>query len=95
MLKESMLSEQFNQASTRVKKLPSLPNEILLRLYALYKQATVGDLNNEKRPGMFDLKGRAKFDAWAQLKGTKPEVAEKEYIALVEDLERDHAHDEI
>jgi len=86
-------TNDFNDAATRVKKLPSLPKDILLRLYGLFKQATQGDQKEGPRPGVFDLSGRAKFDAWAQFLGTKREVAEKEYIALVEDLERDHAID--
>lgn len=95
MAQPSANSKDFTDASTRVKKLPSLPKEILLRLYGLFKQATLGDQKEGPRPGIFDLSGRAKFDAWAQFKGTKKEVAEKEYIALVEDLERDHAQDKL
>ncbi len=88
-------SKEFNDAATRVKKLPSLPKELLLRLYGLYKQATLGDQKDGPRPGIFDLSGRAKHDAWAQFLVTKKEVAELEYISLVEDLCREHAADEL
>jgi diazepam-binding inhibitor (GABA receptor modulator, acyl-CoA-binding protein) len=87
-----MTSSDFLSASERVKKLPSLPNEILLRLYSLYKQATEGDIKGS-RPGIFDLKARAKFDAWMSLKGLAPLEAEKEYIHLVQELEASHDHD--
>jgi len=65
-----MSNEQdFEQAQKRVKTLTSRPgNDQLLKLYSLFKQATAGDASG-KRPGMFDLKGRAKFDAWAGNKG--------------------------
>ncbi len=89
-----MTSSEFLSASERVKKLPALPNEILLRLYSLYKQATEGDVKGT-RPGIFDLRGRAKYDSWSSLKGTSREQAEKEYIHLVADLETgacDHEH---
>ena len=54
----------------------------LLGLYGLYKQATEGDVSGS-RPGVFDLKGRAKFDAWAGRKGTSKDDAMKKYVALV------------
>jgi acyl-CoA-binding protein len=57
----------------------------MLDLYGLYKQATEGD-DSGSRPGMFDLKGRAKFDAWAPRKGLSKDDAMKKYIALAVDL---------
>ncbi len=57
----------------------------MLTTYALFKQATVGDCNTPK-PGMFDLKGKAKWTAWDALKGTSKEEAEKKYVAHVEAL---------
>lgn len=80
------LTEDFASAQERVKKLPSAPpTETLLQLYGLYKQATSGDVSG-KRPGMLDMKGRAKFDAWSEVKGTSKDDAMKRYIALVDRL---------
>ena len=79
-------SPEFHQASEDVKNLKKRPNnDDLLSLYALYKQATEGDVSG-KRPGMVDFKGRAKHDAWAKLKGKDSGTAESEYIQLVNQL---------
>lgn len=79
----SDLLTQFKQAEADVKKLSKRPsNDTLLELYGLYKQATVGDVTGS-RPGMLDMVGRAKYDAWAKLKKTGKEDAMKQYIALV------------
>jgi diazepam-binding inhibitor (GABA receptor modulating acyl-CoA-binding protein) len=81
-----MPSAELEAAAAKVKTLTESPsNENLLELYALFKQATVGD-NNTERPRMFDLKGRAKWDAWTSKKGMSSEEAEKEYIAVVAKL---------
>ena len=78
--------EEFDSAAERVQGLPKKPdNQTLLELYALYKQATVGDVTG-KRPGMLDVKGRAKYDAWAARKGTGEEKARAAYVALVDKL---------
>ena len=80
------LADDFVQAQQRVKALSSAPdNTTLLALYALFKQATVGDVDG-KRPGMLDLKGRAKYDAWSGKKGVAKEKAMEEYVALVNRL---------
>lgn len=80
------LKDRFKQASEDVKKLSSRPsNETLLELYALFKQATEGNVSGS-RPGILDMKGRAKFDAWTQKKGTSQESAMQAYIELVEKL---------
>jgi carboxylesterase len=76
----------FEAAGIAVKTLAKPPdNEALLSLYALYKQATLGDATGE-RPGMMDVTGRAKYDAWAQRKGMTREDAMAGYTALVEKL---------
>lgn len=62
-----------------------LPNDKKLEIYALYKQGLIGDVNTD-RPGMLDLKGKAKWDAWNAKKGTSQEDAQKAYIELVKDL---------
>ncbi|MDF2696424.1 MAG: Acyl-CoA-binding protein [Labilithrix sp.] len=80
------LSARFEDAQTRVKQLSSSPStDDLLELYALYKQATVGDVSGS-RPGMLDMKGRAKYDAWAKKKGTAKDDAMTKYVALVDRL---------
>ncbi len=57
----------------------------LLKIYALYKQASAGDVDG-KRPGFTDMVGRAKYDAWDGLKGTSQDDAMQQYIDLIEDL---------
>jgi acyl-CoA-binding protein len=85
--KAKSLGDQFKDAKARVEKLPSRPsNDQLLDLYGLYKQATEGDVAGS-RPGMLDLKGRAKYDAWAKRKGASKDDAMKKYVALVGSLE--------
>jgi acyl-CoA-binding protein len=80
------LRTQFEQAVADSKNLSERPdNMTLLKLYALYKQATGGDVDG-KRPGFTDMVGRAKWDAWNELKGTSDDDAMKQYIALVEGL---------
>ncbi|MCZ7559079.1 MAG: acyl-CoA-binding protein [Burkholderiaceae bacterium] len=80
------LSTRFEQAVAESKSLPERPdNMTLLKLYALYKQASSGDVDG-KRPGFTDMVGRAKWDAWNELKGTGRDAAMEQYIALVEDL---------
>jgi acyl-CoA-binding protein len=80
------LQDQFAQAQADSKTLPERPdNMTLLKIYALYKQGANGDVSGE-RPGFTDMIGRAKFDAWEQLKGTPQEDAMQQYIDLVEEL---------
>jgi acyl-CoA-binding protein len=82
----SSIEERFEDAVDRVNGLPARPsNADLLRLYGLYKQATAGDAMG-KRPGGFDLKGRAKYDAWAARKGMSRESAMEAYVAEVDRL---------
>ena len=82
----SDLTDKFEQAAKDVKTLSSMPdNTTLLQLYSLFKQGSQGDVAG-KRPGMMDFKGRAKFDAWAKLKGTDQETAKQSYIDLVQRL---------
>jgi acyl-CoA-binding protein len=80
------LKAEFEQAVADSKQLPEKPdNATLLQIYALYKQATVGDAEG-KRPGFSDMVGRAKWDAWNELKGRDSEAAMQEYVDLVESL---------
>jgi acyl-CoA-binding protein len=80
------LKTKFEQAAEDVKKLKERPdNDTLLKLYALYKQGSEGDVSGPK-PGFFDFVGTAKYEAWGKLKGTKPEDAQQKYIDLVKKL---------
>lgn len=80
------LDAQFSDAQIRVKTLKSRPsNQELLQLYALYKQGSEGNCAG-KRPGIFDIKGRAKFDAWALKNGVEAQTAQTEYVSLVNRL---------
>lgn len=86
----SDLSQRFEQAAKDVQNLKRRPsNEELLELYASYKQASAGDVSG-KRPGLLDVKGRAKYDAWAKLSGTSAEQAMQRYVGLVERLQKAH-----
>jgi acyl-CoA-binding protein len=80
------LTERFEDAQRRVKTLTQAPGtDTLLELYALFKQGTTGDVDG-KRPGMLDIKGRAKYDAWAGKKGQSRDQAMEAYVALVDRL---------
>ena len=83
----SDLTPAFEAAVAATQELTQRPdNATLLKLYALYKQATQGDIDSPK-PGLSDLVGRAKWDAWNALKGTTAEDAMQRYIDLVDSLE--------
>ena len=80
------LKSTFEQASKSIQGLSERPdNDTLLRLYALYKQGSEGDVSGDK-PGFFDFVGTAKFEAWAKLKGSAQEDAQKKYVDLVKKL---------
>lgn len=82
----SDLKARFDQALADSKLLPAKPdNATLLQIYSLFKQGSVGDVQGE-RPGMMDFVARAKYDAWAGLKGKSQEAAQQAYIDLIESL---------
>ena len=82
----SDIKEQFDAAVAASKKLKDRPgNATMLQLYALFKQASAGDVEG-KRPGFTDMVGRAKYDAWAATKGKSADDAMREYTALVNSL---------
>lgn len=77
------LHAQFEKAAEEVMELPERPDDkTLLKLYGLYKQTTQGNIKG-KRPGFTDVKGRAKYDAWARLRGKSQDWAMGEYVRLV------------
>ena len=80
------LKKQFEAAVANSKNLTERPdNATLLKIYALYKQASEGDVDG-KRPGMTDFVGRAKYDAWAAVKGKAKNDAMQDYVDLIESL---------
>jgi diazepam-binding inhibitor (GABA receptor modulator, acyl-CoA-binding protein) len=80
------LTKSFEQAVADSKNLPDRPdNATLLKLYALYKQGSAADVDG-KRPGFTDMVGRAKWDAWNEIKGTDQNTAMQQYIDLINDL---------
>lgn len=80
------LQAEFESSVAKSKTLAEKPaNDVLLKIYSLYKQATEGDVNGE-RPGGFDFKGAAKFDAWTEQKGKTSETAMAEYVELIKSL---------
>ena len=82
----SDLQSLFETAVAESKNLSARPdNDTLLKIYSLYKQGTSGDATG-RRPGMFDMVGRAKFDAWAKLSGTSQDDAMQQYVDLINSL---------
>ena len=75
----------FAAAPVKIKTVSSLGTDVMLNLYALYKQGSAGDVAGS-RPGMLDIKGRAKYDAWASKKSQSQAQAQAAYVALVEKL---------
>ncbi len=82
----SKLKATFEAAIAASKQLPEKPdNMTLLKIYSLYKQSSEGDVEG-KRPGFTDMVGRAKYDAWAAVKGKSSDEAMQEYVDLIESL---------
>lgn len=83
----SNLEKEFEACAVEINDLPERPNnDDLLSLYAFYKQATRGDVSG-KRPGMLNIAGRTKYDAWAEIAGTDAEEAMQGYVNLVRALQ--------
>lgn len=84
------LTEDFNKAISESKELTRRPsNDELLELYSLYKQGSEGDVSGD-RPGGFDFKAIAKYDAWASQKGISKEEAMQQYIDLMKKLKEQY-----
>lgn len=79
------VAERFANAQVQIRTKTTLGNAAQLELYGLFKQATVGDATGA-RPGMLDMRGRAKLDAWAARRGLSTELAQQQYAALVDTL---------
>lgn len=81
------LKEQFEQAAADSKNLAEKPgNDILLQLYSLYKQGSIGDVNTDPPSNPFDFVAKAKYEAWASLKGKSTTDAMTEYVELIKKL---------
>ena len=82
----SDIASQFEKAAIAAKNLPDRPDDdTMLKLYALYKQGSSGDVQGDK-PGFFDFVGVAKYEAWEQLSGTSQEEAMQQYVDLIKQL---------
>lgn len=80
------INSLFEQAKVAAKSLPSRPDDrTMLELYALFKQATEGDVSGDK-PGMFDFVAAAKYEAWGRARGLSQEDAMNRYVDLVRKL---------
>ena len=80
------INSRFEQASISAKSLPQRPdNDTLLKLYALFKQGSAGDVSGDK-PGFFDFVATAKYEAWQAIKGLPQDDAKNQYIDLVRNL---------
>ncbi|KAK4130177.1 acyl-CoA-binding protein [Trichocladium antarcticum] len=89
-------TEAFQKAVVDSKKLTSKPsNDDLLEIYALYKIATGEDISAATKPGMFDLKGKAKYNAWnnAVGDGLTVEEAQEKYVAKIEEMKKTYGYD--
>ena len=83
------LNPEFERAVAQSKRLSNRPdNPTLLKIYALYKQATQGDVTGDP-PGFADIVGRAKYQAWQNLQGLPMEQAKRDYIAMIDRLAED------
>ncbi|KAK4157315.1 putative fatty acid binding protein [Chaetomidium leptoderma] len=90
-------SEAFQKAVVDSKKLTSKPsNDDLLEIYALYKIGTGEDIEKAAKPGMFDLKGKAKYNAWQKAvdDDLTPEQAQEKYVAKIEEMKAAYGYDE-
>ncbi|MCX6102215.1 MAG: acyl-CoA-binding protein [Proteobacteria bacterium] len=86
MAEEISINDRFINATNEVRKITKRPSDAeLLTLYAFFKQATEGDVTGS-RPKLLDLKGRAKYDAWAKQKGNSISLMHEEYVKYVEIL---------
>jgi len=82
----SDLDQKFEETAADAQSLPERPdNDTMLKLYALYKQGSKGDVSGDK-PGFFDFVGVAKYEAWEKMQGTDQDEAKQQYIDLVESL---------
>jgi acyl-CoA-binding protein len=90
----SNIGSRFEQVVARIKALPAdgpaqPPNELKLKLYGLFRQARDGDVHGPK-PGLFDMVGKFKYEAWSGHQGMTKDEAMRQYVALAEDFAREH-----
>lgn len=88
-MSQQNLQQQFDEAVIASKLLPERPsNDVMLQIYALYKQAVEGDINIDPPSNPFDFVGKAKYEAWEGMKGKSKEDAMQEYVELIEGLKK-------
>eukprot|EP00934_Nitzschia_sp_Nitz4_P006043 Nitzschia sp. Nitz4//scaffold230_size58257//16691//16942//NITZ4_006477-RA/size58257-processed-gene-0.60-mRNA-1//-1//CDS//3329543238//6033//frame0 len=80
------LQEQFDAAAEKARNTQNVSNQDKLKIYSLFKQATEGPIGDRPRPGIFDLTGRAKYDAWAALGDLSKEDAMTQYVEFIATL---------
>merc|ERR1719336_1151239 len=77
------LDDKFEKYAAEARNLKQRPtDDELLKLYGLYKQATMGD-DTDSEPWAFQFKARSKWNAWTANAGMSKEEAETKYIDLV------------
>jgi len=90
-------SPAFQTAVVDSKKLTSKPgNDDLLELYGLFKVANDEDFSKAAAPGMFDLKGKAKYNAWKKVAvedGLTADEAQDKYVKKVEEMKEKYGYD--
>ena len=80
------LQDQFDAAAAKARETPVSSNVTKLQIYGLFKQATEGPIGDRKRPAVYDLTGRAKYDGWKELGNMPQNEAMQHYIALINTL---------
>jgi len=84
---ENDLNKRFDEAVEAASKMTqeSLPQDVQLRLYAFYKQATFGSAQYSQSEN-FDLRNAFKTNAWMQISHISIEEAKEQYIEIINSL---------
>ncbi|XP_053983571.1 acyl-CoA-binding protein homolog [Hylaeus volcanicus] len=80
------VDQRFEAAVETLKSFTKRPSDTeFLELYGLYKQITAGDIN-KPRPGMMDLRAKAKWDSWKSREGMSKDAAKEAYAKHIDTL---------
>ncbi|OYX82780.1 MAG: phosphatidylserine decarboxylase [Flavobacteriales bacterium 32-34-25] len=81
------LDTRFNEAVEKAAKMTqaSLPQDVQLRLYAFYKQATMGTVEI-RQTSNFHLRDAFKTNAWMQISHISSDEAKENYIEIINSL---------
>lgn len=84
---EKDLDSRFNEAVEKASKMTqaSLPQDVQLRLYAFYKQATIGTMEI-RQTSNFHLRDAFKTNAWMQISHLSADEAKENYIEIINSL---------